>query len=246
MNYLDEINTAIAGLNIYNIYGKCYGGAPTEPETDERLVDNEGYLLESRRLEEQAPKKKGFTAMDYTPWYFRKLYGKNFKEAVKDNGLPPCTFGIPLMDWANNATVRKQLHIPDYVQDWTMCFDEIDYSENPVGSEFVWREYKNQFRMLKYSGDMDGCVPTIGTLNWINALGREVKEDWRPWYTGDQVAGYFQAFDGLDFVSVHGAGHMVPQDQRERAHYMVNTWLANQSLNRTKYPDDRGYSADNY
>ena len=52
MNYLDEINTDIAGLNIYNVYGKCYGGAPTELESDEKLVDNEGYLLESRRLEE--------------------------------------------------------------------------------------------------------------------------------------------------------------------------------------------------
>lgn len=55
MSYLDEVNTAIAGLNIYNIYGKCYGGAPTEIRADEKLVDNEGYLLESRRLEENSP-----------------------------------------------------------------------------------------------------------------------------------------------------------------------------------------------
>ncbi len=66
-----------------------------------------------------------------------------------------------------------------------MCYDYIDYSENPIGSEFVWRNLKNQYRMLKYSGDMDGCVPTIGTLNWINALGRDVLEDWRAWFTGD-------------------------------------------------------------
>jgi len=32
MGYLDEVNNAIAGLNIYNIYGKCYGGAPTEEQ----------------------------------------------------------------------------------------------------------------------------------------------------------------------------------------------------------------------
>lgn len=46
--------------------------------------------------------------------------------------------------------------------------------------------------MLKYSGDMDGCVPTIGTLNWINAMNRTVIEPYRPWYTGDQVAGYLE------------------------------------------------------
>lgn len=54
MSYLDEVNTAIAGLNIYNIYGKCYGGSPTDEQedVDTKLVDNEGFLLEGRRLEE--------------------------------------------------------------------------------------------------------------------------------------------------------------------------------------------------
>jgi hypothetical protein len=69
--------------------------------------------------------KKGYTAKDYTPWLFSS---QNRAEAQPKVGsglgdLPPCTFGIPLINWANNATVRKQLHIPDYVQEWTMCAD---------------------------------------------------------------------------------------------------------------------------
>lgn len=48
--------------------------------------------------------------MDYTPWFFKKLRENKIKRNgpwVMDDGLPPCTFGIPLMDWANNATVRE-------------------------------------------------------------------------------------------------------------------------------------------
>jgi carboxypeptidase C (cathepsin A) len=101
------------------------------------------------------------------------------------------------------------LNIPEYAPDWDMCAD-IDYSENEIGSQWVWEQLKGKYRMLKFSGDMDGCVPTIGTLNWINAMGRDILEPYRPWYTGDQVAGYIEEQDGLTFISVHGAGHMVP------------------------------------
>lgn len=33
---------------------------------------------------------------------------------------------------------------------------------------------------------------------------------WRPWYINDQVAGYVEKYDGLDFATVHGVGHMCP------------------------------------
>jgi serine carboxypeptidase-like clade 2 len=65
--------------------------------------------------------------------------------------------------------------------------------------------------MLKFSGDTDGVVPTTGTINWINSLGREVLEDWRPYYTPDgELGGYVEEFDGLTLGTVHGAGHMAP------------------------------------
>lgn len=35
MNYFDEFQTAIQYINIYNIYGKCYGGAPSEDDEED-------------------------------------------------------------------------------------------------------------------------------------------------------------------------------------------------------------------
>jgi hypothetical protein len=157
--------------------------------------------------------------MDYTPWLKNSL-----------GELPPCTFGVPLIEWANDATVREQLHIPDYVQAWDMCEGDIDYTINPEGSQWVWEKHQNAYRMLKFSGDMDGAVPTSGTRNWIKSMNRDVLEAYRPWYVEGQVAGYLEEQDGLTFLTVHAAGHMVPQDQRERAHVMVNSWVRNETL----------------
>jgi serine carboxypeptidase-like clade 2 len=64
--------------------------------------------------------------------------------------------------------------------------------------------------MLFYSGDTDGAVTTYGSKQWIKDLNWAVKEPWRPWKTNEQVSGYVEKFDGLDFVTIKGVGHMAP------------------------------------
>lgn len=53
--------------------------------------------------------KKGYTAYEYTPWLFRNLNDEHKKRLLE---LPPCTFGIPLIEYFNDETVRNLLHIP--------------------------------------------------------------------------------------------------------------------------------------
>lgn len=40
------------------------------------------------------------------------------------------------------------------------------------------------------SGDHDLCIPFPGTEAWVRSIGYQVVDRWRPWYFGDQVAGY--------------------------------------------------------
>jgi hypothetical protein len=37
---------------------------------------------------------------------------------------------------------------------------------------------KGKYRMLKYSGDTDGAVPTFGTQQWIRKLGWTITKEW--------------------------------------------------------------------
>jgi hypothetical protein len=36
--------------------------------------------------------------------------------------------------------------------------------------------------MLHFSGDTDGAVGPIGTQNWIDKVGYNTTEDWRPYF----------------------------------------------------------------
>ena len=81
--------------------------------------------------------------------------------------------------------------------------------------------------MLVYSGDDDAVCATRGTQRWLwedpltPSWKPQVTKPWGPWTMDDgpgcpggpactQVAGFSVHFKGLSFVSVHGAGHLVP------------------------------------
>jgi hypothetical protein len=70
----------------------------------------------------------------------------------------------------------------------------IQYTILEQGSQFVWEEDKGKYRMLKFSGDKDGSVPTIGSTNWINAMventNRTTLVEWAPWYHREVGPGY--------------------------------------------------------
>lgn len=80
--------------------------------------------------------------------------------------LPPCTFGVPLIEYFNDPTIKELLHISPDALDWDMCTNHIRYtSDYAKGSEFIYRAFADKdYRMLFYSGDTDGAVPTYGSI----------------------------------------------------------------------------------
>ena len=101
-----------------------------------------------------------------------------------------------------------------------MCND-IPYTILTEGSQWVYERLADptqttaKYRILKFTGDIDGSVPTWGTLGWINALNWPVTQEYSQFKLDDgTVGGFFQTYDvsgGFTFASVHKAGHMVPQ-----------------------------------
>jgi hypothetical protein len=39
-------------------------------------------------------------------------------------------------------------------------------------------------RILVFSGDVDGCVPHLGTRRWVSSLGLHTVQAWRSWHSG--------------------------------------------------------------
>lgn len=154
-------------INVYNIEGTCWGAK--DPSSQYGLTKANNTVK---------PYKKFFTAADYTPWLFKGSKKGELGE------IPPCVFGQELIDYFNDQRVKDALNIkPEFDQKWALCADDPwSYDALKVGSQWVWEGLKGQYRMLKFSGDVDGAVPTTGTINWVNSMNRDIISDWRSYH----------------------------------------------------------------
>jgi carboxypeptidase C (cathepsin A) len=129
--------------------------------------------------------------------------------------------------------VRRALNIPDHVQAWQECNDDINenYAYQYEGSFWIYKVLKQYgYKILFYSGDTDGAVPTYGTRRWITQLNWPVKKPWTPWYTDGQVSGFIISYEGLDFSTIHGTGHMAPQWKRKEVTKLIMSWVHNEPI----------------
>jgi len=139
----------------------------------------------------------------------------------------PNVFGT---QWFNHTSVRQALHIDSVnLQSWGLCYG-IDYRFGHGSLLGQYPEWAKALRILVYSGDVDGCVPHVFTEQWTTALGFPIKTPFRPWTLNDQVMGYAITFDvnGFTFLTVKGAGHMVPQTRPPAALAMFTRFIQNQ------------------
>jgi len=198
--YQREFMALTSDVNVYDVYGVCYGPQPN-PQM---------YGAGEEAI-------KGFTAQEYTPFL-----------GLEGSGLPPCTFGTPIIDYYARDDVREALNIPADVQDWTLCTMKISIEyHRGQGSQWVYETLKDKYKMLHFSGDTDGAVPTIGTEKWIASMKWDVNEKYRAYFVDGQVAGYLESYDGnLTFASVHGAGHMAPQFKPPQTYHLISNWIA--------------------
>lgn len=83
-------------------------------------------------------------------------------------------------------------------------------------------------RIIFYSGDTDGAIGTYGSKQWIKELGWKVTKSWTQWKlspTDDKVRGYYERRDGMDFLTIHGVGHLAPEWAREPTNRILTDWV---------------------
>ncbi|XP_051142790.1 serine carboxypeptidase 1-like [Andrographis paniculata] len=148
--------------------------------------------------------------------------------ALKNGSTGSVTFFDPCSDayvtsYLNTAEVQKALHVMPTT--WSHC------------RGFYWKDWQSDVlptiknimasgtRVWLYSGDIDANVPVTSTRYAINSLKLPVEAAWDAWYHDNEVGGYVVVYKGLTFVTVRGAGHLVPSYQPERALFMLSSFL---------------------
>ncbi|TKR81558.1 hypothetical protein L596_015409 [Steinernema carpocapsae] len=171
----------------------------------------------------------------------------NFNPVSTDNqGGFPCFASTAADTWLNSKAVREALHIPNYVQKWQDCNDEINeqyiQQHNDTGSVFDHIAYTGYpLRVLIYNGDIDTACNFLGDQWFVETFAKrsglnEVKK-YGEWDFESVIAGYWKRYNGgslqVDLLTVKGAGHLVPMDRPGPAFQMFNAFLNNVTYNAT-------------
>ncbi|KHN19298.1 Serine carboxypeptidase-like 2, partial [Glycine soja] len=73
----------------------------------------------------------------------------------------------------------------------------------PISFEYHVNLSRKGYRSLIYSGDHGLNVLFLGTEAWIRSLNYSIVDDWRPWLTNGQVAGYTRTYSNrMTFATV--------------------------------------------
>ncbi|BFZ06703.1 hypothetical protein BsWGS_09742 [Bradybaena similaris] len=207
----EKINNLVwnSGLNVYNLYSECAGG-----------VRNHNLHFDSVR-------GKFVTSNFGWPFMFLKNKAAELRKeldlipADKLVSTPPCTNDTSIVKYLNNPSTRSALHIPSVVQDWELCSTIVSATYRRTYKTMTPQYQKainRKLRILVYNGDIDMACNFLGDEWFVDSLHPKNPQDRKPWFykAADgtkQVAGYAKAFDLVTFVTLRGAGHMVPTDQ---------------------------------
>eukprot|EP01034_Spumella_vulgaris_P031226 gene31226-38586_t len=114
--------------------------------------------------------------------------------------------------WLADPSVVAALHVKAGTPGMT-------YQKTATDLRPLYTSLINKHQILIYAGDTDGCVPHNGIETWTRGLNFTKTDDWHQWLSKpDQThnlhkAGYAITYDKFQYITVEGAGHMVPQFQ---------------------------------
>jgi hypothetical protein len=168
--WMNNFDSKISGINHYDFLGKCY----IEPQPS--ALNAPSFQPSERILQEGAEITRTFTVNDYTP-FVSSL-------SNEDTGLqliPNCVYALPVYYYLNNRTIMDALHIPKTVTQWDLCKEkgDLSYTKSREGSIGIYSLIKDKYKILVYSGDTDGSVPTYGTKAWIESLGWPISKQYK-------------------------------------------------------------------
>ncbi|KAG5407389.1 hypothetical protein IGI04_013508 [Brassica rapa subsp. trilocularis] len=146
----------------------------------------------------------------------------------------PCTMKHSKV-YFNLPEVQEALHVPPGLapSKWDVCSDVVsgNWKDSPSSVLNIYHELiAAGLRIWVFSGDADAVVPVTSTRYSIDALKLHPVSPYGPWYIDGQVGGWTQEYDGLNFVTVRGAGHEVPLHRPKEALALFQAFISGTSL----------------
>ncbi|XWS75996.1 hypothetical protein CRYUN_Cryun01aG0139700 [Craigia yunnanensis] len=201
---LKKVDENIEGLNIYDILEPCYHYPETPETTDIKFTLPSSFRMLGETDRPLAVRKRIFGRA----WPLRA--------PVRDGIVPtwpqllnsqsaPCTDDKVATKWLNDVAVRKAIHAEEetVIGRWELCTDNIRYHHD-AGSMIKYHKNLTArgYRALIFSGDHDMCVPFTGSEAWTRSVGYKIVDEWRPWTSNGQIAGYFQSLSSLNICKI--------------------------------------------
>ncbi|KAF0717234.1 Aste57867_2420 [Aphanomyces stellatus] len=165
-------------------------------------------------------------------------------QALPRHPHAPCTDAFT-EKYLNLPEVREAIHVHPTAPAWSNCNDDVSRSyHRSTSSLHLYPDIlATELKTLIFSGDADSVVNFIGTERWLGAQGLRLRvvEKWAAWFGPDkQLAGYTQKYDGVTFMTVKGAGHLVPSTRPLHGLYLFECFLYGRELCETfDFPKDK-------
>ncbi len=162
-----------------------------------------------------------FAASGLNPYDIREECGDN----------PMCIDDSHVEKFMNADATKKALHVDGHNATWSTCNMEVhsnfhnDWMKN--FAPYVTDLLNDGIPALIYAGDADFLCNYLGNRAWTLNLDWSYKAEFnaaeeKDWNNG---AGLARTANGLTFLQVYDAGHMVPTDQPENALTMITQFL---------------------
>eukprot|EP00039_Didymoeca_costata_P020123 m.340136 g.340136 ORF g.340136 m.340136 type:complete len:446 (+) comp19154_c0_seq1:16-1353(+) len=183
----------------------------------------------------------GYIACSYGELVPVELSGINLYDVrEKCNPALPLCYNFTLIEaYLNQKSVQAALGV---TKKWAPCNRLVDLVMVYAGDWMV--DFNNQvelvldagFPVLIYAGEYDFICNWLGNHEWTNVFqwsGAKVYANASntSWHVGGEYAGSFKSAQGLTFLKVRNAGHMVPRDQPVNSLDMMNRFIYNKTFN---------------
>lgn len=169
-----------------------------------------------------------------TPYRATGLNPYDIRKECGDN--PLCYDFSHIEKFMNSESTKEALHVKEHDPTWQTCnmminlSFHVDWMKN--FAPYVADLLNAGIPALIYAGDVDFVCNYLGNRAWTLKLDWDHKPDFnaaqeKDWNGGGGLA---RSSNGLTFLQVYDAGHMVPTDQPEQALHMITQFLNGQAF----------------